>query len=84
MLVEGLELDRERLAAASADPLLRATDAAEALVREGAPFREAHEQVASRVRAGTFEPPATASERLPPGPSAVAESVAAARARLGD
>ncbi len=84
VLVEGLELDRERLAAASADPLLRATDAAEALVREGAPFREAHEQVASRVRAGTFEPPATASERLPPGPSAVAESVAAARARLGD
>ena len=48
VLVEGLELDRERLAAASADPLLRATDAAEALVRDGVPFREAHEQVASR------------------------------------
>ena len=57
-LVEGLELDRERLAAAASDPLLRATDAAEALVEEGMPFRDAHERVASQVRAGTFEPPA--------------------------
>jgi argininosuccinate lyase len=55
VLVRGLELDRERLAQACADPLLRATDAAEALVREGVPFRDAHEQVAGQVRAGTFE-----------------------------
>ena len=34
-LVRGLELDRERLAAAAGDPLLLATDAAEALVRGG-------------------------------------------------
>src|SRR5207248_1320528 len=34
VLVRGLEFDRERFAAACADPLLRATDAAEALVRE--------------------------------------------------
>ena len=58
VLVRGLELDRDRLAVACADPLLRATDAAEALVREGVPFRDAHEQVAAQVRAGTFEPPA--------------------------
>jgi len=58
VLVDGLELDRDRMAAACADPLLRATDAAEALVSEGLPFREAHEQVAATVRAGTFEPPA--------------------------
>jgi argininosuccinate lyase len=45
------------MATACADPLLRATDAAEALVREGLPFRDAHEQVASQVRAGTFEAP---------------------------
>jgi argininosuccinate lyase len=57
VLVRGLELDRDRLAAACADPLLRATDAAEALVREGVPFRDAHEQVAASVRAGTFTPP---------------------------
>ena len=56
VLVRGLEFDRERLAAACADPLLQATDAAEALVREGLPFRDAHEQVAASVRAGTFEP----------------------------
>jgi argininosuccinate lyase len=57
VLVRGLAFDRERMAAACADPLLRATDAAEALVREGVPFRDAHEQVAAQVRAGTFEPP---------------------------
>src|SRR5437868_526441 len=35
VLVRELAFDRERLAAAAADPLLRATDAAEALVRAG-------------------------------------------------
>jgi argininosuccinate lyase len=58
VLVTGLEFHRERLAEAAADPLLLATDAAEALVREGVPFRDAHEQIAASVRAGTFEPPA--------------------------
>jgi len=57
VLVAGLDFDRERLAAAAADPLLRATDAAEALVAEGVPFRDAHEQVAAQVRDGTFEEP---------------------------
>jgi argininosuccinate lyase len=57
VLVAGLHFDRERLAAAASDPLLLATDAAEALVREGVPFRDAHEQVASSVREGTFEAP---------------------------
>ena len=54
VLVQELELDRGRLAAATADPLLLATDAAEALVGEGIPFRDAHEQVAAEVRDGTF------------------------------
>jgi argininosuccinate lyase len=35
----------ERMRAAADDPLLLATDLAEALVREGVPFREAHEAV---------------------------------------
>jgi argininosuccinate lyase len=69
-LVGGLELDRGRLAAAAADPLLLATDAAEALVREGVPFRDAHEQVAASVRAGTFEPPEPAP-RIGDVPAAV-------------
>jgi len=75
-LVDGLTIDRERLAAAAADPLLLATDAAEALVSEGVPFRDAHEQVAAQVRAGTFEAP-EARDRL----GDVAAAVAAARER---
>jgi argininosuccinate lyase len=71
VLVDGLLFERERLAAAAADPLLLATDAAEALVRAGVPFRDAHEQVAASVRDGTFEPPAPAP-RLPDVHAAVA------------
>ena len=77
-LVGGLELDRGRLAAAASDPLLLATDAAEALVREGVPFRDAHEQVAASVRAGTFEPPAPL-----PRIGDVGAAVAAAKERWG-
>jgi len=76
VLVDGLELDRERLAAASSDPLLRATDAAEQLVSQGVPFRDAHEQVAGEVRAGTFEAP-PAGDRL----GDVSAAVAAAKER---
>jgi argininosuccinate lyase len=76
VLVAGLAFDAARLAAAAADPLLRATDAAEALVEEGTPFRDAHEHVAAQVRAGTFEaPPAR------PRPFDVAAAIAAAKAR---
>jgi argininosuccinate lyase len=82
VLVSGLEWDRGRLAAACADPQLLATDAAEALVAEGVPFREAHEQVAAAVRAGTFEPPAAASGRAAPGPGGVRAALAEARTRF--
>src|SRR6185437_13972823 len=74
VLVGGLQFDRERLAQAAADPLLLATDAAEALVREGVPFRDAHEQVAASVRAGTFEAPEPA-RRLPDVDAAVAAAL---------
>ena len=77
-LVAGLELDRGRLAAAASDPLLLATDAAEALVREGVPFRDAHERVAASIRAGTFEPPEPA-----PRIGDVAVAVRAAKERWG-
>ncbi|MDE0887315.1 MAG: argininosuccinate lyase [Myxococcota bacterium] len=40
-----LEVNVERMATAAQDPMLLATDLAEALVREGVPFREAHETV---------------------------------------
>ncbi len=62
VLVAGLAFDHGRLAAATADPLLLATDAAEALVREGVPFRDAHEQVAQAVRTGSFAPPEQVTE----------------------
>jgi argininosuccinate lyase len=82
VLITGIDFDRGRLAAASADPALVATDAAEALVRAGTPFRDAHEQVAAEVRAGTFVPP----EPLPrpaPGPGGVRDALAEARRRFG-
>ncbi|HEY5293851.1 MAG TPA: argininosuccinate lyase [Gaiellaceae bacterium] len=76
VLVGGLAFDHERLTAATADPLLRATDAAEALVAQGVPFRDAHEAVAAQVRAGTFEAP-EAGQRL----GDVAAAIAAAQER---
>jgi argininosuccinate lyase len=86
-LVGGLEIDRERLASAAADPRLLATDAAEALVRAGVPFREAHERIAASVRDGSFVPDADAAAsvaaRGAPGPGGIGEALADARARFG-
>ena len=82
VLVGELGFDRGRLAAACADPLLLATDAAEELVREGVPFREAHERIAEQVRAGTFVAPRTVLPRPTPGPAGVREALADARARF--
>ena len=82
VLIGGLELDRERLAAAASDPLLLATDAAEALVRDG-------HAVPRRARAGrelrARGQRSTAPEQAPrpaPGPGGVRDAIAAARARL--
>ena len=75
-LVEGLAFDTAQLAEAAADPLLRATDAAELLVEQGTPFRDAHAEVARRVREGTLDPPPTRDRGLN-----VAAAVAAAQER---
>ncbi|MBW1684406.1 MAG: argininosuccinate lyase [Deltaproteobacteria bacterium] len=45
-----LRVDVERMRHAAEDPLLLATDLAEVLVREGVPFREAHEAVGHVVQ----------------------------------
>jgi argininosuccinate lyase len=82
VLVSGLEVDRDRLADAASDPLLLATDAAEALVRDGVAFRDAHEQVAASVRDGTFEPPTARASRPAPGPDGVRAALAEARGRF--
>jgi argininosuccinate lyase len=49
-MLTGLSFNRERLAEASADEFLAATDLADVLVEEGVPFREAHGVVAGLVR----------------------------------
>jgi len=82
VLVRELVLDRGRLAAAAGDPATLATDAAEVLVASGVPFRDAHEEVAAQVRAGTFVPP-PAGVRAAPGPGGAVAAVGAARIRWG-
>jgi len=82
-LVSGMTLDVDRLAAACGDPLLSAADAAESLVRQGTPFRDAHEEVAASVRDGSFEPGHdAAAQRVSPGAEDVAGAIGAARLRL--
>lgn len=83
-LLSGVEFDRERLAAAAADPHLLATDAAESLVREGVPFRDAHEEIAAAVREGAFVGPDEAADRRAPGPGGIHEALAEARRRFSD
>jgi argininosuccinate lyase len=84
VLVSGLEVDRERMAQAAADPLLLATDVAEALVRSGVAFRDAHERVAESVRDGTFEPPPETASRPAPGPGGIRAALGEARRRFLD
>jgi argininosuccinate lyase len=57
LLVQHLEFDREKLTAAASDPALLATDAAEALVSSGVPFRKAHETVGRQVLEGNLKVP---------------------------
>ena len=82
VLIRDLELVEERLEAAAGDPALLATDAAEALVAEGVPFRDAHEEVARAVREGAFDPETTASASVAARLGDVRAAVADARARL--
>ncbi len=49
-MLGGISFDRERLADASGDQLLAATDVADLLVSKGMPFREAHGVVGGLVR----------------------------------
>jgi argininosuccinate lyase len=82
-----LRFDAARMAAAADDGLTVATDVAEALVRDGVPFREAHERVAGRVAAGErFAAPtaaeAVAARRGPGMPGRVAEQLEALEAGI--
>jgi argininosuccinate lyase len=75
--VAGLRVDRVRMAAAARDGLCVATDVAEALVRDGVPFREAHRRVAAAVAAGERFASPTAEEA-----AAARQPPAALRAQL--
>ena len=86
LLVQHLEFDRDRLAAAASDPGLLATDAAEALVRTGVPFRKAHEAIGRQVLEGQLKVPWKAQASLgkrdlpgAPHPRRVAARAAAVR-----
>jgi argininosuccinate lyase len=82
VLVRELEFSAERLEQAAADPNLLATDAAETLVAEGVPFRDAHEEVARSVREGTFDPETTAAESVAARLGDVRAAIAEARSRF--
>ena len=82
VLVAGLELDRERLEEACADPLLLATDAAENLVPRGRALPRGARAGGRPVRDGTFGPPLGAP-RPAPGPDGVRDALAEARTRFG-
>jgi argininosuccinate lyase len=49
-MLAGITFDRERMASAASDEFIAATDVADALVRKGVPFREAHGMVGALVR----------------------------------
>ena len=82
VLVRDLVFCEERLRGEASDPGLLATDAAEALVAEGVPFRDAHADVARAVRDGAFDPQATAAESVAARLGDVRAAVAAARRRF--
>ena len=63
-MLSSISFRRERLAAASADEFLAATDVADLLVKRGVPFRQAHGVVAGLVRSA-IEQGKTLSELTP-------------------
>jgi len=90
LVVAHLEFDRDRLAAATSDASLLATDLAEALVAGGTPFRKAHAEVGRTVRAGRLQAPWSAAASLrkrdipgAPHPRRVAARATAVRREAG-
>jgi argininosuccinate lyase len=82
VLVRDLVFAAERLQSAASDPGLLATDAAEALVAEGVPFRDAHEEVARAVRDGLFDSQTKAADSVAVRVGDVRAAVVAARERF--
>jgi len=54
-IIDGLQLNREKMRAAASSDLLVATSYADKLAATGIPFREAHEIVGNAIRNGTLD-----------------------------
>jgi argininosuccinate lyase len=87
-LMREIAFDTARMSGAAGDPGLLATDAAEDLVREGTPFRRAHEQIAERAASGDLpraDPKTSVRRRKTtggPSPASVRAQVKRLRAAL--
>ncbi len=68
-LIKGTKFRAERLLDAASEPYLAATDVADALARQGLPFREAHARVGAIVRGET-----SVTGYVPPTPEEMVES----------
>ena len=84
-MLAGISFNRDRLAAAAEDEMLAATDLADALVKEGVPFREAHGLVGGLVRAAvdSGKPLSELTDSELDGVPEDARAGGATRARIG-
>lgn len=67
LMLESAEFDRKRMFEAAGVGFTTATDVADALVREGIPFRKAHEIVGNMVREGGNPAPAVVGAKAKKG-----------------
>lgn len=77
-VVESMEVDQKAMLAGASDPFLAATDLVDALVKEGVPFRQAHETVSELVtwcrREGRLPSSCTAEELMQYLPSVIKDT----------
>lgn len=82
-VVDGLQLNRERMAKAATSDLLVATSYADKLAATGIPFREAHEIVGKAIANGTLDSLAKDLERRTPSSAQPRDSAASPKADEG-
>lgn len=80
-LVPGIQFETERMLAAASDPSMAATDLADRLVREGIPFREAHERIGAMIREAAQA--SKSGKKISDGPVPGPEEMVEARRHTG-
>lgn len=80
-LIPGIEFEAARMLEAASDPSMAATDLADRLVREGIPFREAHEKIGAMIREASEA--AKAGKKMPESPVPGPEEMVEARTHTG-